>query len=195
MKIGYYVQGAADEAVVHGLAVRWCPAAELAPGKFRGRSGASFRREIAAALRDLRDDKHCDVLVVLTDSDVSSWRDVKRREWQRVPPDCQHLCVFGVAERNIECWLAADRGALATELACNAADVPSDVPSGFVKKKFGLGERNEGRRQAKERIAKFVKKVSFRLWLEAESFEDFYRDTRTLAARTGCQLPNEMAGN
>ena len=29
MRIGYYVQGDADEAVVKGLADRWCPGAEL----------------------------------------------------------------------------------------------------------------------------------------------------------------------
>ena len=54
MKIGCYVQGAADEAFVHGLAERWCPDAELAEGKFRGSSRESFRREIEKALLDLR---------------------------------------------------------------------------------------------------------------------------------------------
>lgn len=42
MKIGYYVQGDADEAVVWGLAKRWCPDAELAEGRFRGASRESF---------------------------------------------------------------------------------------------------------------------------------------------------------
>ena len=49
MKIGYYVQGDTDEAVVWGLAKRWCPDAELAEGRFRGASKESFRREIANA--------------------------------------------------------------------------------------------------------------------------------------------------
>ena len=43
MKIGYYVQGDTDEAVIWGLAQRWCPDAELAPGKFRGTSGDSLQ--------------------------------------------------------------------------------------------------------------------------------------------------------
>ena len=88
MKIGYYVQGTTDEAFVHGLANRWCPEADLAPGKFRGSSRISFRREIAKALWDLRDDKRCDVLVVLTDSDVTPWRAVKQREWEQEEAIC-----------------------------------------------------------------------------------------------------------
>jgi hypothetical protein len=193
MKIGYYVQGTADEAFVHGLAVRWCPDAELAQGKFRGSSGESFRREVAKALRDLRDDKHCDVIVVLTDSDVNPWREVKRREWDRVPADCRHLCVFGVAERNIECWLAADRPALAKEIGCDLEDIPAGDPSGFVKRRFGLGERDANRDAAKEQIGRFVAEVSLKAWIEtSDSFEDFYRDVRSLAAQRGCAIPNEL---
>ena len=58
MKIGYYVQGDADEAVVWGLAKRWCPDAELAEGQFRGASKESFRREIAKSLMDLKSLTH-----------------------------------------------------------------------------------------------------------------------------------------
>ena len=193
MRIGYYVQGTTDEAFVHGLARRWCPQADLAPGKFRGSSRISFRREIANALWDLRDDKRCDVLVVLTDSDVTPWREVKRREWERVPVDCQHLCVFGVAERNIECWLAINRSALANELGCTADDIPRDDPSGFVKRRFGLGERDDARMDAKSRVTQFVTHAPVRSWIEgSESFGSFYSDARSLAARTSCNMPNEL---
>lgn len=193
MKIGYYVQGAADEAFVHGLAQRWCPSAQLAEGKSRGSSRESFRREIEKALWDLRDDKHCDVLVVLTDSDVAPWREVKRREWRRVPSDCQHLCVFGVAERNIECWLATDRHALSHELRCRPEEIPRDDPSRFVKRRFGLGERDAARGEAKELVSSFVARVPMKSWIEnSESFRDFYEDARALGARIRCEMPNEL---
>jgi len=149
VKIGYYVQGAADEAFVHGLADRWCPRAELAEGKFCGSSRESFRREISKALHDLRDNHNCDVLVVLTDSDAARWREVKRHEWQRMPEDCHHMSVFGVADRNIECWLALDREALAHELGCLADEIPNDNPSGFVKNRFEIGVRGKEREKAK----------------------------------------------
>ena len=95
MKIGYYVQGDTDEAVVWGLARRWCPDAALAPGRFRGSSKESFRRELRKALMDLAGRQACDVVVVLTDADVNAWRDVKTRETAKIPDEYGHLILFG----------------------------------------------------------------------------------------------------
>jgi hypothetical protein len=193
MRIGYYLQGSTDEALVCGLVDRWCPEADVTRGKVRGLSGESLRREMAKALWDLRDAKHCDVLVVLTDSDVATWREVKQREWNRVPADCQHLCVYGVAERNVECWLAADRNALAAELGCAPEEIPTADPSGFVKRRFGLGERDHAREEAKQRVRRFVAAAPLRSWIgNSESFEEFYRDARNLAVQGRCHVPNEL---
>ena len=193
MKLGYHVQGAADEAFVYGLAERWCPGAELAPGKFRGRSKTSLRREIKNDLHDLRDNGQCDVLIVLTDSDTRpSWRDVKQEDWRRVPDDCRHMCVLGVAERNIECWLAIDRSALAKELGCAPHEIPTDNPAGFVKRRFGLGERDDAREDAKRRVSRFVADAPLKSWIErSDSFEDFYQDAKALGTRIRCDMPNE----
>ena len=191
MRIGYYVQGDADEAFVKGLADRWCPGAELAEGRFRGSSGTSFRREIRKALFDLKDGKACDVLIVLTDADADRWQDVKRRESDKVPGECRHLTLFGVADRNVECWLAADRVALGAELECRAEDVPLENPSGFVKRRFGLTDRDR-RKAAKKRVRRYVARAPLRSWIAAsDSFADFHDEARRLAARTGCEFPNE----
>ncbi|MBI1928103.1 hypothetical protein HYR99_28145 [Candidatus Poribacteria bacterium] len=72
MKIGYYVQGDTDEAFVWGLVKRWCPKAVLAKGKFRGSDKVSLRREIKKALIDLKDEKACDILVMLGMFQISS---------------------------------------------------------------------------------------------------------------------------
>ena len=193
MKIGYYVQGDTDEAFLWGLARRWCPNADLAPGRFRGSSKESLRREISKALMDLKDDKGCDFLVVLTDADVNPWRDVKRREWQKVPAECRHLTLFGVADRNIECWLALDRQALASEIECGANEIPGDDPSGFVKRRFGLGARDLDKDLAKGRIRDFVAGAPLKVWIEnSGSFRDFYRDARSLSAQNDCSIPNEL---
>ena len=190
MKIGYYVQGDADEAVIRGLKQRWCPDAELAQGKFRGNSGESFRREISKSLRDLKD-KGCDILVVLTDADANQWLDVKKRESAKIPTDYEHLTLFGVADRNIECWLAIDRGALARELECSVEDIPSDDPSRFVQRRFGLKNRDE-KQDAKVRIRDYVVRTSLRSWLEgSDSFRDFYDEARRLAVQNKCSIPNE----
>jgi hypothetical protein len=193
MRIGYYVQGDNDEALIWGLAQRWCPKAERAPGKFRGSSGVSFRREIRNALVDLKDDKGCDILVVLTDADVNPWREVKRREWQKVPLEYQHLTVFGVADRNVECWLAIDRQALATELQCQADDIPHDDPSGFIKRRLGYTQRGADKQAIKERVRDFVGNAPLRTWIEdSDSFEDFYQEARRLSQQTECAIPNEL---
>lgn len=191
MKIGYYVQGDADEAVVRGLADRWCPGADLAEGRFRGSSGASFRREIRKALFDLKDSKACDALVVLTDADANRWQEVKRREWEKVPDDCRHLTLFGVADRNVECWLAADPGALAAELGCRAEEIPTVDPSDFVKQRFGFTDR-EGKVAARTRVREYVARASLGSWIKAsDSFADFHDEARRLAKRTRCAISNE----
>ena len=192
MKIGYYVQGDIDEAVVKGLAKRWCPDAELIRGPFRGSTRVSLKRELRIALSmNLKDDKGCDILVVLTDADANRWRDVKRRESGRIPEDCQHLTLFGVADRNIECWLAIDRSALARELECQVEDIPTDDPSDFIKRRFELTERDK-KQNAKARVCDYVAQVSLKTWIEgSDSFEDFYEQARDLATQNACSIPNE----
>lgn len=193
MKIGYYIQGDTDEAFLKGLARRWCPLAELAPGKFRGSSRESFRREIKKALIDLKNDKQCHILVVLTDADANTWREVKRREFAKIPIECQHISIFGVADRNIECWLALDRQKLAQELACNIQNIPENDPSGFVKRLFGLGQRDIEKEIAKERVQSFVFSAPLKTWIEnSGSFKDFYDQARRLAIQNHCQMPNEL---
>ena len=192
MKIGYYVQGDTDEAVVRGLAQRWCPDAELAEGRFRGSSGESLRREIRNSLVDLRDHKECDILVVLTDADANRWQEVKRRESERIPEDYRDVTLFGVADRNIECWLAIVRDALAAELGCPVDDIPIDDPSHFVKRRFGLSNRDT-RKDARTRICNYVAHASLRSWIErSASFGDLYDQARGLSRRTGCPFPNEL---
>ena len=191
MKIGYYVQGDADEAVVKGLAKRWCPDAELVKGPFRGSTNVALKRELLIVLSmNLKDDKGCDVIVVLTDADANPWRDVKRRESDKIPEDCKHLTLFGVADRNIECWLAIDRDALARELRCREEEIPTDDPSNFVKRRFGLTDRNK--LEAKARIRDYVAEAPLRTWIRnSDSFADFYEEARDLATQNECSIPNE----
>ncbi len=194
MKIGYIVQGAADEAFIHGLAQRWCNDAELPRGKFRGESRETLRRELPKAVKDLAIHQFCDAIVVLTDSDTDDWKAVKKREWDLIPEVFRHMSVYGVAERNIECWLAINRRALANELGCQPDDIPSDNPSGFVKRKFGISNRGQLRDEAKSQIKEFVASVDMKPWInDSRSFKSFYEDIRGLAQRkTQCSIPNEL---
>lgn len=190
MRIGYCVQGDADEAFVRGLAARWCPNAELIQGTFRGASQETLRREIPKSLVDLRDSKRCDLVVYLTDSDRNRWRDVKNRESEKIPEDRRHLTIFGVADRNIECWLAIDTGSLAGELECSEKEIPRDDPSDFVKRRFGLTGRDK--ESAKARVCNFVMRAPLKTWIESsDSFEEFYEDARDWAFQNDFSFPNE----
>ena len=190
MKIGYCVQGDADEAFIRGLAARWCPGVSLIQGVFRGASQETLKRKIAKSLVELRDSKRCDLVVYLTDADREPWRDVKNREFAKIPEDRRHLTIFGVADRNIECWLAIDRSSLARELDCYEQEIPRDAPSDFVKQRFGLSGRDK--ELGKTRVRNFVKQAQLKTWIErSDSFEDFYEDARDWALQNNCSLPNE----
>jgi len=195
LKIGYYVQGTVDEAFVCGVVDRYCPHAKMQEGLKRGRSKETLRREIKKALTDLVNYKSCDYVVVLTDSDELNWQEVYKNEWEKVPEQYKHLTVFGVADRNIECWLALDHPALAQELGCSVAAIPLDNPSGFIKRKFGLTSRdavNEGKR----RIREFVTRAPFHSWLATDkSFEHFWNQIWMLSKHGDCLIPNERDEN
>lgn len=191
MKLGYCVQGSADEAFVKGFAKRYCVSPSFEEPYFRGESGLTLRREIKKALQELIH-KACHYVVILTDSDTSDWKEVYKREWKKVPDQYQHLTVFGVADRNIECWLALDRHALAKELGCDVSDIPSDNPSEFVKRSFGITGRQ--REDGLRRIEEFVQRVKLNDWIKSSnSFEAFYERIRELSkqATSSCHIPNE----
>jgi hypothetical protein len=195
MKIGYFTEGRrADEAFIQGLAKRWCPEADLEPPlRCRGRSGETLRRELRIQVLYFREEKDCDVIVVLTDSDEFSWREKRDKESMLIPEQYRHLTVYGVAERNIECWLALDREGLGKELGCRPEDIPKDDPSGFISRKFKLSERNEGREEAKSKLADFVARSDLKKWIQnSPSFKAFYEDVRDLSQQKNCGIRNEL---
>jgi hypothetical protein len=98
------------------------------------------------------------------------------------------MCVFGVAERNIECWLSTDRRQLASCLECSPEEIPTEDPSGFVQRRFALSDPAN----AQNRVRDFVADAGLKAWInDSESFAMFYDDVRDLAARCNCKLPNE----
>jgi len=104
MSIGYSVEGATDRAFLTGLQRRWCPDAILIEGAFRGTSGVSLRRDLPRICQELAH-KGAQVFVFLTDANKQDWRQMKQRESQLIPVEYQDLALYGVADRNIECWL------------------------------------------------------------------------------------------
>lgn len=181
MRIGYAVDDAMHRALIVGLRRRWCPEAELMPGHMRGRTKLSRRREVAKICEELAL-KGVDAVVFLTDCDVRPWRQVQQEERQRVPPERSALTVVGVADRNGECWICMDADYVATVTGLPASDFRVNDPSGpFKAATADMGEAE---------IAKVIAEAPLRHWLRNDSFEDFYKQVRSLSQRLGCTVEN-----
>jgi hypothetical protein len=187
MSIGYSVEGATDRGLLEGLRRRWCPDAMLIEGSFRGTARISLRRDIPRICREL-DHRGASVIIFLTDANEQDWRQVKQRESELVPIEFRHIVLYGVADRNIECWLKADRHYLAQHLDISpeALDIPD--PKSIIEQALGITSYD----RKEEEIASIVRNAPLRNWLrQSPSFETFYEHARTLSKQQGCLIPNE----
>ncbi|GAB4420101.1 MAG: hypothetical protein Fur0044_16850 [Anaerolineae bacterium] len=187
MSIGYSVEGATDRAFLEGLRRRWCPEATLIEGAFRGASHISLRRDIPKICLELAH-KGAKVFVFLTDANSQDWRQVRQHESELIPSEFRHLTLYGVADRNIECWLAADRTYLAQQLGISPKVLKVDDPKDIVEKELGITRHDK----REEEIASLVYNAPLHNWLKkSSSFEAFYEDARILSKQEGVSIPNE----
>jgi len=126
-------------------------------------------------------------MIFLRDANTEAWREARDREFNLVPKEYQHIAIYGVADRNIECWLAAHREYLAQQLNVTPEELDIDDPSPIIKNRLGTDKFS--------RIVAIVKDAPLRNWIKnEESFESFYDDARDLSQRLphlGCNIPNE----
>ncbi len=126
----------------------------------------------------------------MTDANKQDWREVKRRESDCVPVEFRHLTLYGVADSNIECWLAADRDYLARRLTVSPAALAVADPKSAFERALGITSYD---RKEKD-IAAIVCDAPLRNWLKCSpSFEAFYKDAWLLSKQQGCIIPNERA--
>ena len=168
MRIAFCVEGSADRAIIHGLRDRWCPQAQLIEGRFRGQI---MRSQIANECRVLAN-KGADLIVFLRDANDENWREVLQKDEAKCPGRYRHLLIFGVCDRNAECWLAADPAHLASQVGGNSADFTGADPSPAVKRAFGLVGFDKS--QQEPRVARYVQSGPLGRWLRNRSFRHFY---------------------
>jgi len=185
MNIGYSVEGSTDRALLEGLRRRWCPHAQLVQGCFRGTSGQSQRREIPNTCIELMT-KGVDLIVFLRDANNEAWRDVLKADENRCPSDHRDLAVFAVCDRNVECWLCADRDWIAKETQRQTKDFDVTDPKGPFEKALGI----TGFDQKEEEIAMLVERAPLRQWLGNRSFKTFYERLRDKSQQRGCDIEN-----
>ena len=192
MKIGYAVQGSTDRAFLRGLKKRWCPDAAMVEGLFRGSTGLSLRRELAKICDDLFKQKACDVLVFLSDADSANWRDVRLNELQKLPEDIRSLTVYGIADRNVECWLCADQKYVASRTGRRAEEFRVDDPKRVFESGIGI-TRDE---KKEDEIVALIKDATLdvlKRWLDNRSFQDFYDQLRAVSKQRECEIENLRA--
>ncbi len=186
MKIAFCVEGSADRAILKGLRDRWCPQAELVEGSFRGQLP---RSQIPKECKILTQ-KGVDLIIFLRDANLEVWRDVLKADEAKCPAEYRHRVIFGVCDRNAECWLAEAPDHLSAAVGCSRSELDEADPSPFVKKAFGLiGFDKE---QQESRVAAYVVGAPLKLWLHNKSFEDFYERlwNQSKQPHMGCTLEN-----
>lgn len=190
MRIGYAVQGSTDRAFLHGLKERWCEDAEMVEGAFRGSTGLSLRRELAKICDELFFQKACDVIVFLSDADRADWRTIQRHELNKLPDAIRPFAVYGMADRNIECWLCADRQYIAEKTGRAFEDFAVDDPKAAFESAMDISR--DDKRESE--IAAFVREACagvLQCWLQkSKSFEDFYDQLWTVSRQRECDIEN-----
>ncbi len=190
MRIGYAVQGSTDRAFLCGLKDRWCKDAEMVEGAFRGSTGLSLRRELAKICDVLFEQESCDVLVFLSDADGVTWRNIQRREVGKLPEAMRPFAVYGMADRNIECWLCADARYIAEKTGRAAKDFTVDDPKGAFESAMHISR--DDKRESE--IAQFVREARadvLQQWLRnSRSFEDFYDQLLAVSQQRECVIEN-----
>ncbi|MFH0823057.1 MAG: hypothetical protein V2B18_09935 [Pseudomonadota bacterium] len=185
MKAGYSVEGSTDRAFLRGLRDRWCPAVELVEGRFRGRSGQSQRREIPKTCIELSS-KGAELIILMRDANDEYWRDVLKADSGRCADEHRHFVVFAVCDRNIECWLCADRNWIAYRTGRAATEFAVANPKVVFESAMQITtfEKRE------DEIASMVRAAPLHRWLSNKSFEAFYESLRQMSKDFTCRIEN-----
>jgi hypothetical protein len=185
MKIGYSVEGSTDRALVKGLHQRWCKNAELLEGHFRGSTGQRRRGEIPKICHELIY-KGADLIVFLQDSNKEKLRCVLEADEARCRDEHKHLAVFGVCDRNVECWICADADWIAGKTGKPSSEFRVADPKQVFQRAMGISSFDK----KEDEITRLVVEAPLRNWLSNRSFEDFYDKLQQRSKQLGCSIEN-----
>lgn len=123
---------------------------------------------------------------MLRDANNENWRDVQQADAKCCSPQHQQDAIFGVCDRNVECWLTADADYASVQTGRPAEDYRVDDPKTVFENAMGITSLD--RKEA--RIADFTRGAPLRAWLNNRSFEDFYGQLRQKSKERNCQIEN-----
>jgi len=189
MKVGYSVEGSTDRAFIKGLKERWCPYITLEEGHFRGSTGQSQRREIDKICFELNS-KDAGLIIFLRDANNEDWKVVLKEFSRLCPNEFKHLTIFGVCDRNIECWICADVQWIANKTNKSASEFQTDDPKGVFEDAMEI----TGFDKKEKEISKLVLDVpieTLKNWYKNNpSFNKFYEDLWQFRVTYNCQIEN-----
>jgi hypothetical protein len=127
-----------------------------------------------------------DLILFLRDANDENWREVLKADTDCCSSHFQHLAVFGVCGRNVECWICADADWIAKKTGTPAAEFRVADPKPAFESSMGVTSRN---RREKE-IADLVRESPLRNWLANQSFESFYLCLWQKSKQHNCAIEN-----
>jgi hypothetical protein len=161
----------------------------LVPGRFRGSTGQSLRREFQRICDEFLL-SGVDVMVFLTDADAANWREIQSNERAKLPQNRLHCLILGVSDRNVECWLCADADWLGRKLGVDSNLFRCEDPKAHFEQAMALNRDDRKERE----IAELVRSAPLSNWLANRSFADFYEQVRDLSQQRGCFVENLRDG-
>ncbi len=126
-------------------------------------------------------------MVFLRDANNDSWREVLKKDEETCRPEHKHLAVFGVCDRNIECWICADSEWIAKRTGRSPSEFQGEDPKKAFESAMGISSRD----RKEEQIASIVQWAPLRNWMKSNSsFEDFYGHLWLKSKELGCSIEN-----
>jgi hypothetical protein len=188
-RIVYVCEDAHQEGFLNGLKSRLeCRAEAL---RFRSR-GTHLRRQDAQDAWEFALEQGAQLVVHLVDADEGNWRQVRKNELDKYPPESHSQLVCGVADATIEDWLCLDRrffkerfGLPAEEFLPPKTKDRADVLKGAMRR-----VRKSGQRPADVvlRLVESLPAEVLREWRKDRSLEAFFTDCVNAARRADCPV-------
>ncbi len=136
------------------------------------------------------------LIVRLTDSDESPFREVVRKEQSRFPPGAEAFLICGACQPDVEHWLTIDPQYAAEQLGFEAGQLPSERKqrSGFIKNRIQISSGSFTPSDYVESLVFGAPPATFARWLRDDSFAHFYGECVRVAKSHDCPVHDERGG-
>lgn len=126
------------------------------------------------------------MIIFLRDVNNENWREVLKADEARCRAEHKHLTIFGVCDRNVECWLCADADWIAKETGHQPNEFCVADPKDPFEEAMGITRLDK----KEEEIAAMVRRAPLKNWFSNRSFKEVYERVWDKSKERGCQIEN-----